>query len=251
MKKLMIAAATAAMIGGAYAADCTPPDVEQPELECASVYAVKMTVKTTKGVMGSVTAPGVDGSLCLPGEPGEVSQCIYRASDSTKFEGWIYDCACECGTISSGSVVMWDSKRKAQLNAAAFEETILNVMGKKADNAEYAWGFTGTAAYDEGIEQGYTLTGAGLGKFDTKAGRFKSFSGNFAGTAAASYYLNSKKNICEPSTVWTCDTLGADCGEALDTVAYGTWTISYNASASKRYLKDGFLKVPAYVTVEQ
>jgi len=239
MKKLMIAAAVAAIGAGAFAQNnCAPtPGV--------LVYQISMTVKTTKGVV-SKSAGG--GNVCTPGGgQGQAPACIIlRTKDTTKFSGWIYDCTDGCNLVETGTAVVWDSKRKAQLTGAAFTTTFLNVMGTKKKDAEWAWTFAGTADYSAYgfATQAYALTGAGYGKFDGK--KYTSFSGEFAGTTGASFDLASK-TCCDPSQIWKCDALTALVDS--DTVAFGTWAVKYNASASKKYKNDGTLKVPDYVTL--
>ena len=234
----MIAAAAAAMVGGAFAAgDCTPED---PVTECAAVYSFKMNVKTTKGV---ALKGGTAGSQCLP---GTTTCAVIREKDSTVIQGWIFDCECVCDQIATGSVIAWDSKRKAVVSTPAFNTTFINVIGKKQNVAEWAWTFEGTAKYDESRSQAYALTGAGYGSFSK--GLYRSFSGNFAGTVSASHDLKTKLSAlacaCDPSQVWKCGDL--ETLKDADTVAFGAWTAKYDASASKKYLKDGSLKVPEY-----
>lgn len=240
MKRIMIAAAIAAIGAGAYADNCAPT----PK---TLVYDVSMTVKTTKGVKASAGG----GSVCTPDAGGAAGGCtVLRAKDTTKFAGWIYDCVEACNTVETGTTVVWDSKRKVQLNDAAFTTTFLNVMGTKKKDAEWAWTFAGTASYaDRGFgEQAYALTGAGYGKFNGRY--YTSFSGNFAGTTGASFDLSkSNTTCCDPSQVWKCDALTALVDS--DTVAFGSWSIKYNASASKKYNKNGYLKVPNYVTLPE
>lgn len=245
MKKLMIAAAAAALVGGAFAANCQPDDpVAAPS--SAIVYQFKATVKTTKGLaVKSVTNDR--GSTCRPGEGRDEQTFIVRVPDTTKFQGWIYDCEPSCNLIESGEVVVWDSKRKAQLDGAAFATLFINVMGKKQANAEWAWTFAGAAVYADGVQQAYELTGSGLGKFSAKKDFYTSFSGNFAGTADASYNL-VKNAECDPSQVWKCTDLTAEGLTDEKTVAYGSWTAKYSASASKKFTKNGYLNVPSYVT---
>ena len=241
MKKLMIAAAAAAMVGGAYAAPCAP---DTPDTDCASVYSFKLNVKTTKGVALKTTG---SGSQCVP---GQMSDCtVIREKDSTVIQGWIYECTCGCDVAATGSVIAWDSKRKAKVDAPTFTKTLLNVIGKKQNVAEWAWTFAGTAEYDVNRSQAYELTGAGYGTFSK--GLYRSFSGNFAGTAKASYDLKTKLGeatscACDPSQVWACDALN-DLTDA-STVAFGTWTAKYDASASKKYvtMNTAALKVPSY-----
>ena len=251
MKKLMFVAALAAST--AAFADCAPDPVPGPAAYCAQVYSVKMSVKTTKGVV-TTTKTVSDGNICNPGEiPGTC--LVYRTKDSTTFTGYIADCDCSCGllaTVGSEATVVWDSKRKAPMAGAAFTTTFLNVMGKKQTEAEWAWTFAGTADYGENRTQAYSLTGAGYGKYDTKNDRYTSFSGNFAGTATASYDLKAKVTetvtcACDPSVVAKCDDLGTLTAD--DTVAYGTWSVKYNASLSKKFAskKWAAVKLPSYV----
>ena len=237
MKKLMIVAALAATtVATAEADDCTP--TTQP----AMVYQVKMNVKTTKGVSKTL-----DKSDCGP------TGGVIREKDSTKFEGWIYDCSYACNLVESGTSVMWDSKRKAPFTSSAFTTTFLNVFGKNQKSAEWAWTFEGTVDYapnsDNSVEQTYNLTGAGYGKFDTKKRFYKSFSGNFAGTASAS--LDLKSANCDPSQIWKCDNLN-DLADS-DTIAFGTWTVKYSKSASDKYARNGIsaLKLPSYAVVAE
>ena len=247
MKKLMFVAALATTF--AAVADDTPctPDPVDPVAQ-ALVYSFKASVKTTKGL--AYTGTYMEGqTVCTPGDE-KTYKTIIRTKDSTKFQGWIYDCTTTCNTIGSGSVVVWDSKRKAPLTGAAFTTTFLNVMGKKQAEAEWAWTFTGAATYDDTRVQSYELTGAGLGKFSAKKGYYTSFSGNFAGTASASYDLSKNAaniHICDPSQISKCDALTTLVDE--ETVAYGTWSAKYDASASKKYVKNGTdgLKAPTYV----
>ena len=229
----------------AFAGDCTPviPEVVDPTI----VYSVKMAVKTTCGNIGQTTTNS--GTTCTPGET-TTTTTVVRTPDSTKFDGYIYDCTATCRTIADGSAVVWDSKRKAQLDGAAFTTTFINVIGKKQADAEWAWTFAGTATYDETRTQAYALTGAGLGKYSKAKGYYTSFSGNFAGTTGASYDLSktaSKLHVCDPSQVWQCDDLATLADS--DTVAYGTWSAKHCASASRKFANKGILTVPSYVTI--
>ena len=236
MKKLMIALAAAGLVGGAFAGNCEPDAPSNPD---ALVYQFKATVKTTKGAPAKWLA---SGSTCTPGSSAEG---VIRLPDSTKFQGWIYDCTPTCNLLDTGKAVVWDSKRKAQLTDATFSTTFLNVMGKKQTDAEWAWTFAGAAAYSADISQAYALTGSGLGKY-SKKGYYTSFSGNFAGKADASYYL-AKNAACDPSQIWKCDDLATLADS--ETVAYGSWSVKYSSSASKKYTKNGYLKLPNYVTI--
>lgn len=244
MKKLMIAALAACAMGVFAENDCAPVTVE-PTL----VYKFKSTVYTPKGV-GKVT-PAVAGSVCNPDDTGSAaSSNVVRAKDKTKFAGWIYDCTATCSTVADGSIVVWDSKRKAQLNSAAMEKTLLHVIGTKQTQAEWAFKLTGTATYNFG-DAAYDLTYAGFGKF--KKGMYKSFSGNFAGTVDAVTYVKgfspATVDDCTPAGYWLCDDLAALATDEA-AVAYGCWSVKYSKSASKKFAKNSYLKIPSYVTVE-
>ena len=167
MKKLMIAAAVAAVAAGAFAAnDCAPDDpvVTEPTL----VYAFKASVKTTKGVSGTTVTN--NGTVCAP-EDDQVTGSVIRVPDTTTLAGWIYDCTATCETIGTGSIVVWDSKRKAQLKGAAMEKVILQVIGKKQADAEFAFKLTGTFEYDTTRQQALTeVIFAALGKYSVAKG---------------------------------------------------------------------------------
>ena len=239
MKKLMIAALAVAAVS-AYANDCAPAEIVPvtPTL----VYQFKASVKTTKGVTGTTTVN--TGTACAPGS--ETYSTVLRAKDTTAWAGWIYDCDATCDTIKNGTFLAWDSKRKGPIVGAALEWELLQIL-KGGSVAEAKWDLTGTVAYDETRTQEIKVTGAGFGTYAAKKGYYTSFSGYFAGTMGASYDL-TKKTTCEPSQVVECTDLTALVDK--DTIAYGTWSIKYNASASKKFGKNGALTIPAYVTAE-
>lgn len=236
MKKLMIAAAVAGIASGAFAQNsCSPtPGV--------LVYDVSMTVETTKGVV----AKAGSGSICTPGGSSGGTGCtVLRTKDKTKFAGWIYDCTDTCDLVAQGSVLMWDSKRKYAFTSAAFATDFINVMGTNKKDAEWSWEFTGTVDYSaNGFgTQDYTLRGSGYGKFNGKY--YTSFSGKFGGYVTPSFDL-SNKSCCDPSGIWLCSDL-TTLDNSVNTVAFGTWSVKYNGSASKLYQKEGTLKTPNYL----
>jgi hypothetical protein len=245
MKKLMIAA-LAACAFGAYADNtCAPGEVV--EVAPTLVYKFKATVYTPKGI--SRTEAAVPGSVCAPDSGTEASTAVIRAKDKTKFAGWIYDCNGTCSTLKTGSMVAWDSKRKSQLNDAQIGDGFIHVIGKKQKDAEWMWGFRGTATYN--MEANYELVLAGFGKYSAKKGFYTSFKGNFAGTVDAVTYAKAKTlEGCNPAGFWLCEDLTTLVDDEAG-VAYGSWTVKYSKSASKKFAKNGYLSVPKYVTVEQ
>ena len=235
MKKLMIAAAAAAMIGGAYAG-CEPE-----EIDIARVYQVQLNVYTTKGVLLSVSS----GSICDPGEAGCI---VARGKDKTVIRGYIYVCENVC-ELTDYEEAFCDARRHAIFEDAEFAWTFCNVIGKNSTDAECAWDFTGTVAYDSERQQEYALKGAGYGKYvHSTEGFFDNLSGYFAGTASASYDLAlANKTItdvlsecaCSPSQVLKCDAVDGISFEDSDTVAFGAWKMKFNANVTKAYLAGG------------
>ena len=248
MKKLMIAAAIAAMGAGAFADECAPE-----EIKVARIYQVQFNVYTTKGVAQTTSIKAA--SQCAPGETGCV---VRRGKDKTMFRGYIYVCENLCD-LAGYSVAMADVKRKAFFgdpaegcDGASFEWTLLNFgLGSDLSDVEVAWTFDGTVNYDATREQTYALTGAGYGKLRKGATVFAdNLSGYFAGTATPSFDLKTPaigedSCVCEPSSALTCDTFGDLEFEQLDTVAFGSWKMKFNANASEGYYSGAFNPITA------
>ena len=255
MKKLMIAAAVAAMVGGAFADACEP---EEEEIYVARVYQVQMNVYTTKGVM-QVVGSATGASQCAPGE----SSClVMRGRDKTVFRGYVYVCESLC-ELENYASAFCDSRRKALFGtledgefsgSSEFAWTFCNVMGARSTDAECSWTFTGTVNYDEERAQEYALTGAGYGTFNKSTeGFFDNLGGYFAGTATASYDLSSRFYTteeggdacnCQPSQILKCDTVAGLEFEDSDTVAFGMWKMRFNANVTKAYLERGEIIFP-------
>ena len=260
MKKLMIAAAAAAMIGGAYADPlCGPGQAIEPTTEWALVYDWQFKGKTTVGYpsneksVGSVDCSGSD--ICGP--TTTYASLIKRVPASFAMAGWT--AICECSKLT-GDYDNWDGYSfwitkpyKSYFNAelcgqygmkACCGDAFIHVIGKKETDAEIYSGFYGPSYFvNTTYGQSWTWDYAGLGKYVKKApiagsnwcGYYSKFSGNFAGFATASYYINTAKNICAPSIVFDCaDCLAAEIADQ-PTVVYGSWSVKYNASKTKKY----------------
>lgn len=244
----MFAAAVAAMGASSFAALCEPEDpvVEQ----VARIYQMQLNVYTTRGYMATSTIAG-SGSICEPGESTEVCT-VFRGKDKTVIRGYIYVCQNLCA-LDDYTTAFVDAKRKAAFGSfeddgafrstATLEWKLLNFMGSKFKDVEAAWNFEGSLTYTYlGAEatQTYKLTGAGYGQVGSGATIFADkLSGNFAGTASASFDCYNKKNsacACEPSKVLTCAGYDELDYQALDTVAFGSWKMKFNANDSKAYL---------------
>ena len=244
MKKLIALAAVFA-IGGAFAAcEYIAPDT-------AWVYKWKFSGKTTYGVkpMKIKAETGLCGYTGGTGNSGET--CTVRAPASLKIEGYTWVCKPDCGStafeqFAEVNEIFWQKKPFKASLAGGVATDVSNIIGKKAKQFEAA----GTATFTEFINAGsteegtYTLTYAGLGKYDLKNSRVKSVSGNFAGFLDQPHYISA--SVCGNAGYWDCATLQLVCTGT--SVAYGKWCAKYQKSASKKYLKYGKLpKVPSWV----
>ena len=243
MKKLMIAAAVAAIAGGAFASACEPecPIVK----EVARVYQVQFNIYTTSGHV--LAQSGIGATQCAPGEDACI---VMRGKDKTVFRGYVYVCENLCELTDYASAFA-DVRRRALLEDSAFEWDFCNVIGKNSTDAECAWTFAGTVVYDEERAQEYDLRGAGYGKYvHSTEGFFDNLGGYFAGTASASYDLKTKLTvanaecICQPSQVLKCSAVDGVSFEDSDTVAFGAWKMKFNANVTEQYMKKGELVFP-------
>ena len=242
MKKLIALAAVCA-IGAAYAACSYDP------VPATSVYKWKFTGKTTYGVKPGKTK--VEVGLCgYTGGGSQGGNCVVRAPASLKIEGYTWYCEKSCGseafeTIAEVDEVFWQKKPVKASLAGGVATDVANISGKKAKQFEAA----GTATFTEFINSGsteegtYTLTYAGLGKYDQKNDRVKSVSGNFAGFLDQPHYISASE--CLNAGFWDCDNNLICEGTS---VAYGKWCAKFQKSASKKFARSGKLpKVPSWV----
>ena len=209
----MIAAASAAMVGGAFAD--------------AQVWEMSLTVKTTESKAGTVKSAcdACDGATS------------YRKQASVKINGVFWGCTCDemvglTGPVSENEgVFFWNATKKAafydqaagEYAAITFGWDLLNRIGQKGTECEGVWNL------DIGA---FKLYGAGFGtvKGCDDASYISSMKGNFAGT----YLPGNGCKRCEQlaGNAWAL----CDCTDAGDeTAAYGTWTLKYNASATKKF----------------
>ena len=251
MKKLMIACAVAALTAGAFAAGCG--DDEEPAVTTVNqVYKATFSGKTTKGVPGKDVTTSV---LC--GDDQTTEGCVVRVPATLKIQGWYVLCNVTCGTIlevanAPARQAFWQTKPyKADIPDSATAFSLINVIGKKGKDAEAAGTFTGTVTYaaDATWSLGDGLAFAGLGKTKLKSGTlayFPSFSGNFVGEPVASWYI--KGNTCAQTHVWDPCTMTVNCDETPNTVAFGKWTMKYDASATKKAATKN-PSYPSYATI--
>ena len=251
MKKLMAAVAVAACTASVMAAGCgdDPEVVIDPVNQ---VYNMSFSGKTTAGIPGKDVVTEV---FC--GDDETTDGCVVRVPANLKIDGWMILCDISCATITDvfnapQRQAFWTTKPyKADIPDSATAFDFLQVIGKKGRDAEASGKFTGTVTYSEDYtwSLGDGLTFAGLGKTVVKGGSwayFSSFSGNFAGHPVASWYIKGK--VCEQTHVWEPCAMTVNCDDTPDTVAYGKWTLKYNASATKKAANTN-PKKPSYATV--
>lgn len=244
----MIAAVAAAMIGGVQASTCIDPTV--PNSTCAPetlVYQWQFKGKTGSGVVVKVgETDGTAGGTCVDGGPGSTSSEVIRVPGSLAIVGYSYLCDTECFTLQTALM----NPTKAQFYATKPLKSLVtpykgenfissidiaNVIGKSKTQYELA----GTAQFvfpSTDIGQVYDLRFAGFGSYDKKNKRVNSVSGNFAGTQTVPRYSKTFNGVrCPAAGYWDCCTLLYAAGsEGAPSVAYGSWSMKYNASAAKK-----------------
>lgn len=270
MKKLMIAAAAAALAGGSFALD-------------AQVYEMTLTAKTT--TCDAAKASGAYLLNVLGYEKGD--QILYRKQTSRKLVVVIWGCSCDqvfgqdgaWGEVEDGQTrvnkytgeeakpwygsVIFDKKNGVLLDTAADESTpwencgitftVLNRIGKKANEIEMAW------ELDLGAES--PVVGAGFGKIKDNFNEendcidedsvVSSAKGTFAGfIPAQSLYVIYNENDCPYCTEVEDEELECapwaycECIDATDednTILFGNWSLKYNSSAAKKLSKSSYI----------
>jgi hypothetical protein len=266
MKKLMIVAAAAAMVGAAYADLCD----EVIDAGGCALYNVKFTFKTlaAKDAKCSATLLGSDACTALDADIA-TKGLAYLDNTTRKFEGILWQCEAACfegampneGAQGAGSInyVLWEKKSELAISPksvynsaadadprwagggeAATEEAkfdILGRYGKKAQKVTAYWKPTMNADL-----AGNEIVAAGFGTFDTKKKVIKSLSGNAVAKltplAAGSESLCGEANtmiavlayMCHDFKSWCC----CVCVNTALAPASGSWSLKYNSSLSKK-----------------
>ena len=201
MKKLMMIAAAMTIVGGAYAA-CGD---EQTDEDCALVYDFKASLKTTEGKAYS----------------GDCDDVCYRKKGSLRLKGYLFGCDCTCEDFLALELYVYDKKTDMEESGAP-EWTILNAIGKKGTDLEALMS----------LELGEAVfTAAGFGSFD-KYGLVKKISGYVVGTVP---YPECSVDCSDgnPAVAYpACDFIE---DPYVDSIAYGSWSIRYNSSKTKKY----------------
>ena len=220
------------------------------ETKSAQLYDIKITVKTTVAKTGKLSPrsnPFVD-------EEGTV---VYRVQSSRKWTGVAW--GCDCNAISGewkvindlgGSVagcVIWDSKSPYDI---LFMDNItwrlLNAIDAKGSKCEACW----TIGNSSDVSKAF-LAFSGFGTLSLADGCLsyaKNLTGNVAGwMPGPASVTKGKPVVCtfcgisdpgssdsyETARAWDycpCDELG----DSDNTAVFGTWSMKYNASLSKK-----------------
>jgi len=203
MKKQMLLAAAAMIVGGAFA-QCSDPEVSN----CSLVYDFKASLKTTVGKSYS----------------GDCADLCYRASGSKSFKGYIFSCECECTNfLRNATFYATEKKSGAEIYGVPYW-MFLNAIGKNGTDAEGIFSIYSDSMYE-------TFAAAGQGKFDD-AGLLKSMSGSMLGYMEPPYCSEQCSDgeyaVAYPACDWESST-------SVPTVAYGSWSMKYNKSLSAKY----------------
>ena len=264
MKKLMIAAAVAAMTAGAFASACS-----DPEEEMTNCYAwdVKMSLKSLQTKKIKCTAEAE--SEC---DDPETSVVYYMDNVTRKLVGYLWQCEYSCDSFN---VTLWDKKNKLAVIAYSADPQVAEadvvIYGKKATKVAGTITFAGTDALGEDAIE---VTASGIngkmvrGSADDDC-YVKSLSGYASGKLAylrptVTATVKNKGSLCEDPTVEVsvceeyagkllpfceacCFTGWCDVDDWDDLVpATGTWSMKYNkkVAAGKKGSIAGL--VPAY-----
>ena len=262
MKKLMIAAAVAAMTAGAFANDiCDGGEIPGP-VTAQRVYLFKATVRLADGK----SAKGVDKSVCGDTKWAE----NYRVKALRKIKGVFLDCKTCKATEDGGDqlalskaplyIATSDRKYKAVYEAGTYTATdgdetddtgykflLLNYIGgttfAKSKVAEGLFQVNFLEADKLGELRAYSILCAGFGKRGTSSGLLWSLSGRVTGAVTAAYWCGAPTQCFEPCTQAAYYTKAAldgsinfntwmlELSPAYDAV-YGTMSLKYSGSKS-------------------
>jgi len=241
MKKLMIAAAVAAVSVGAFAA-CERPD---EVADGAEVYDVVVNLKTTKCVCKNVTT--VTKTAC---ERESTTTCeSWRDVVTKKVNGVIWSCAITCSedigdkeTPLALDQVWWDYNTNPQESAGTqfFWIAKDKIILAENDLWQTKW-IARIGKNNKKVEAfgtfGDGLNWAGFGTWDSKKYRVSKISGGVAGCWGAPYDCSSfdpdeKKYTDDCPAYKLCEDEVVE--DITKTAAYGSFTIKFNSKKAKK-----------------
>jgi len=247
MKKLMIAAAAAAMVGGVYAG-CEKPT--KTVVNCAEVYDVVFNLKTTKCNCEYVA--GTTGATigCIKAEDTPASCKAWRTVVTKKVYGVIWSCECTCsenlteespllvapaqwdGTLAAadaqGNQYFWMPSEKLVLDSLMTFKFLARIGA--ANGKVEAYGTFGDGIYFAGFGTHGAL-------------RTKTISGGVAGCWGAPWDCSTEDQgvFAEDCPAYgLCDAKTA-VADYTTTAVYGSFTVKYNNAKSVKLAKGGSL----------
>lgn len=247
MKKLIFAAALATAATGAMASCADGPQPGPTPTPDAAVYAWQFKGKTGTGVVIKGTKDQTVSSTCSDSTIPGVGPEVIRVPGSLAIQAYTYICEDECLTFQQN---LQNPTKQQYFATKPFKSAIdpykniqfikgvdvAHIIGKNhnqyelAGDAEFA--FSGVDP-----QETFAVKFAGFGSYDSKNGRVSSVSGNFAGTQTPPRYPGKVAGMtesCPPADYWTCAPYVYAGAPSDPSVAYGTWSLKYNASASKK-----------------
>jgi hypothetical protein len=236
MKKLMLVAAIAATTVAF--GECKDGPTASSD---AAVYVWQFKGKTSTAVKVTETY----GGGCVD---GGTTGCAIRVPGSLVITAYSYICDYYCESFDSllgGSPTQFFASKpwKSTIyntdkgDTAPFTIDVAHVIGKAASQYELEGVAKFAFTHASDLAEVFDLTFAGYGAYNKKTGIVTSVSGNFAGKQTPPRYdgkITKDSAACPPADYWDCQTLVL-AGKANDpSVAYGTWSVKYNAAYSKK-----------------
>ena len=227
MKKLVATAVALLSISGAYAQICGEPDTTPDSTtSIALVYNFTASVKTTAGKLGKVTV-----SKATDCDEAVTDDLCYRKIVSKSVKGYYWGCNTTCPTLDDDASF---KTMNLHLTAKGWYDGVLSPDVTWAKVDKFGQKMTDVEVFFSAIDEDadFSATLMGFGKWDTKYGRISSLSGNIQ--------IVLPGPVCEGCDEDT-DALAYDIctlAESNTTIAYGSWSMKYNSSASKKLLAD-------------
>ena len=243
MKKLMLIAALAAVVGAQGA--CKDEEASSD----AAVYVWQFRGRTSTAVKVTETT----GGGCV--DTGSTG-CAIRIPGSLAIQAYTYICDYYCETFETllkdsktqySATAPW--KSKVYEMADVFSIDVAHVVGKAPTQYELAGEalFAFTNASD--LQEVFWFYFAGFGTFQKTTGLVTAVSGNFAGTQTPPRYngiiklSGDTKLACPEADYWDCQSLQLAGDPTADSVAYGNWSVRYNAAYSKKLATNSKFRV--------
>ena len=263
MKKLMIAAAAAAMVGGAYAATeetlCNDLCHDETATPKCFVWVFRANVKTLLPAKVTVKTKTDDSSICYDGvTPG--STCKYLVAGVRQFVGlaWLCESVCPAQDIHDGkcNFVAWENSSKLPITKPLEWDGTVFTADVIPEADEEAVLFDRFGIQGKAVEAFWPLEldGITLGAMsEAEQEKFKQYVGAYGGdlylagfgalpsrlTAANfavinGYCVANWQPECGPTKPEFCEDITSWCAEddATNVAGYGIWSLTYSSAYS-------------------